>query len=336
MASGDDLDLASLPAGEQLHRLTRLLLSPAAPSLAELRTAVGCSAAEFKAALAFLRRLGARLQGDETSGYHLEGAGDLLLPEHIDPLLRTRQLGRRIEHFFTIDSTQQAALAAAHAGAPEGVLFVAELQTAGRGRHGHRWQSAPGQGIYCTLLLRPQGPPAGLLPLILTSGLAVAEAVRTVAGRAPDIRWPNDLLLDGRKFCGILIEISAEQQRVQHALLGIGINVHQREFDQELAPIATSLDATLGRPVSRPQLLAEVLHQLEAWLDRLQRDGKAAILAAFEERSSFARGLRVRVGFGADSYTGVTAGLDADGFLLIEREDGARTTVLSGEVRPLS
>lgn len=303
--------------------------------MAELRTAVGCSAAELKAAIAFLDRLGARLQGDETSGYHLEGAGDLLLPEHLDPLLRTRQLGRTMEHFFTLDSTQQAALAAANAGAPEGCLFVAELQSAGRGRHGHRWQSAPGQGIYCTLLLRPPGPPAGLLPLILTSGLAVAEAVHTVTGQAPDIRWPNDLLLDGRKFCGILIEIHAEQQRVQHALLGIGINVHQREFDQELAPIATSLDATLGRRVSRPQLLAEVLFQLEAWLDRLQREGKAVILAAFEQRSSFARGLRVRVGFGSDSYTGMTAGLDVDGFLLVRRDDGTQTTVLSGEVRPI-
>ncbi len=335
MTPGHGLDLASLPDEEQLHRLTRLLLSPATPSMAELRTAVGCRAAELKAALHFLRSLGAHLQGDETTGYHLEGAGDLLLPEHIDPLLRTRQLGRAIEHFFTLDSTQQAALAAAHAGAPGGSLFIAELQTAGRGRHGHQWQSAPGQGIYCTLLLRPQGPPAGLLPLILTSGLAVAEAVRIVTGRSPDIRWPNDLLLGGRKFCGILMEIGAEQQRVQHALLGIGINVHQREFGQELAPIATSLDAALGRFLSRPQLLAEVLHQLEAWLDRLQRDGKAAILAAFAERSSFARGLRVRVGIGSGSYTGVTAGLDADGFLLVEREDGTRTTVLSGEVRPI-
>lgn len=336
MSSGHELELDRLPSGEQLHRLTRLLLSPASPSMAELRTAVGCSAAELKTAMALLGSLGTRLQGNESTGYRLEGAGDLLLPEHIEPMLQTRRLGRSIEHSFLLDSTQQTALAAANAGAPEGHLVVAELQTAGRGRHGHHWQSAPGQGIYCTLLLRPQGPPASLLPLILTSGLAVAEAVRTVTGLAPDIRWPNDLLLNGRKFCGILIEISAEQQRVQHALLGIGINVHQREFDQELAEIATSLDVALGRRISRPLLLAEVLGQLEEWFGRLQQQGKAAILAAFEDRSSFARGLRVRVGFGSGSYTGVTAGLDPDGFLLVERDDGTLATVLSGEVRPVS
>lgn len=326
---------AALPSDELLQRMTSLLLSPASPSLAELRIALGCSPAELSAGIEFLRSLGAELCGDETRGYHLEGEGDLLTPEHVTPLLRTRRLGRRIEHFFVVDSTQQAALAAAHRGAPDGSLFIAELQTAGRGRHGHRWHSAPSQGIYCTLLLRPEGPPSGLLPLILASGLAVAEAVHNLTGLRPEIRWPNDLLLQGRKFCGILIEISAEQDRVQHALLGVGVNVHQRDFGEELAPIATSLHAASGVAVSRPRLLAEMLLRLEHWLDRLQQEGKAAVLAAFQERSGYARGLPVRVGFGSESYTGVTAGLDADGFLLVQREDGTMATVLSGEVRPL-
>lgn len=322
---------AALPADDLLHRLVSL--APLPGSRAELAATLACGEDELAAALEFLNRLGVSLE-ESPGGLRLAGAADLLLPGQVAPLLQTRRLGRRIVHFFSLDSTQQAAISAARQGEPEGTVFVAELQTAGRGRHGHRWQSAPGQGISFTLLLRPEGTPADLLPATLAAGLAVAEAVQAVTGLQPDIRWPNDLLLHGRKFCGILLEMSAEAHRVQHALLGIGVNVHQRDFGPELAPIATSLAAVCGQKLSRPRLLAEILFRLEQWLDRLRREGRGPILAAFEATSSYARGLPVRVGSGPEVYTGVTAGLDKDGFLLVRREDGALETVLSGDVRP--
>ena len=138
---------------------------------------------------------------------------------------------------------------AAAEGEPEGAVFLAEQQTAGRGRGGHTWESAQSVGIYCSVVLRPALPPADALLLSLIAGIAVAEAVEQTTGLHPDLRWPNDVLLDGRKFCGILTEMNAEPTRVRYVVVGIGINVNQTSFSGELEPIATSLRMESGRRV---------------------------------------------------------------------------------------
>lgn len=286
-----------------------------------------------------LRRYGVRLRGHRATGYQLEAAPDLLLPSLVAPL-RRGNLGRPMRHYFRVGSTQREATEAARRGAPHGALFVAEEQTAGRGRQGHGWDSAPAQGIYMSLVLRPDGPPAQLLAWTLGAGVAAAAAMESAAGVRPDLRWPNDLMLGEasgeKKVGGLLLEMSGEATRTHYAVLGIGVNVGQEEFPGELAETATSLRRAGAAGVARARLLAEMLRQLETRWDRFASGGAAELMAEFEGWSSYARGRAVRVGTGAEAYEGVTEGLDALGFLRVRRRDGATATVISGDVRPLS
>jgi BirA family biotin operon repressor/biotin-[acetyl-CoA-carboxylase] ligase len=283
-----------------------------------------------------LRRLGVAVRGHPNSGYQLETVPDLLLPSLLASDARSGSLGHRIHHCFRVGSTQTLALAAAARGEPHGTLFVAEEQTRGRGRQNRQWQSPPSAGIACSLILRPPCPPAAILPLGLAAALAVADTVQCVTHLAADIRWPNDLLLQEKKFCGILLEISAEATRIQHAVLGIGINVNQTEFDGELAGIATSLRMQSGAPVSRVHLLSELLRELNCRYEQFLAGGSGEVLLEFERRSSYARNKHVCVGTGNEAYTGITQGLDALGFLRVLRDDDRGvTTVFSGDVRPV-
>jgi BirA family biotin operon repressor/biotin-[acetyl-CoA-carboxylase] ligase len=224
---------------------------------------------------------------------------------------------------------------AASQGEPEGAVFVAEEQTAGRGRGGHRWESNPSEGIYCSAVLRPHLTPADVLLISLATGLAVWEAVHEITGVETDLRWPNDVLCGNRKVCGILIEMHAEATRVQHLVAGMGLNVNQHEFPPELRPIATSLRLESGRDWSRVELAAALLKSFDreyrafvADLDVARRE----VLRRFELHSSYVRGRAVEVDEDG-GYQGITAGMDARGFLQVRTEAGMKT-VLSGGVRP--
>jgi BirA family biotin operon repressor/biotin-[acetyl-CoA-carboxylase] ligase len=279
-----------------------------------------------------LRSLGVEIAGHPATGYQLEAVPDLLLPEFLAPLLRGCRFSD-LHHYFKTGSTNAEGMQAAAAGAPEGTVFVAEEQTAGRGRGGHNWLSQRSMGIYCSVVLRPKVAPADILMLSLLAGLAVAGAVESVIGVRPDLRWPNDLLLDGRKFCGILTEMNAEATRVRYAVLGIGINVNQAEFPADLAETATSIRQHTGRTWSRVELAAALLKSLDREYARLGGD-RGEIISRFEGSCSTARGTRVRVEENG-GFEGVTEGLDERGFLRIRTQDGLRT-VLSGGVRPLA
>ncbi len=290
-----------------------------------------------------LRGLGVQIAGHPATGYRLEAVPDLLLPEFLAPLLKGTLFAKNIHHYFRVDSTNLAAMQAAAAGEPEGSVFAAEEQIAGRGRGGHSWHSEKSSGIYCSIILRPELPPAEVLVLSLAAGLAVQAAVEQVGGTRPDLRWPNDLLLNGKKFCGMLTEMNAEPTRVRYIVLGVGMNVNQQRFPADLETTATSLRNETGRPWSRVELTAALLQSLDRELRMLlpQRAGAGqeppeaamTIIRRFEERSSFARGKHVHVDENG-GYDGVTAGLDDSGFLLVKARDGLRT-VLSGGVREL-
>ncbi len=231
------------------------------------------------------------------------------------------------------DSTNTDALEAARAGAPHGSVFVAEEQRAGRGRGDHKWHSATGQGLYMSVLLRPSFPLSRLPLLPLVAGLAAAEAIRAAGGLTVDLRWPNDLLLGARKAGGILVESQSDGAKVAFAVVGIGINVHQSSFDRELATPATSLDLEAGRFISRQQVLVALLESLE-------RETRGLLLASAEETvpqrieqaSTWVRGRRVTV-HGPQACTGVTEGLDRNGFLLVRSEEGLQVTVQTGGIR---
>lgn len=282
-----------------------------------------------------LRGLGVDVAGHPATGYRLRSVPDLLLPEMLKSSLRGTIFDQQVHHFYKIGSTNTAAMAAATDGAPEGSVFLAEEQTAGRGRGANAWHSARSSGIYCSAVLRPELPPSEVLVLSLAAGLAVHAAIQLIDSRVEvDLKWPNDLLIGEKKFCGILTEMNAEATRVRHVVVGIGINVNQASFPKELTEEATSLRMATGSEWSRVELAVALLKSL----DREYRDlatgeaMRASILSRFAERSSWVRGKKVRVEENGSSVEGVTEGLDSRGFLKVRTAKGVQT-VLSGTVR---
>ena len=252
-------------------------------------------------------------------------------------LVGTRFAGK-VRHFATVWSTNAMLLEEAAAGAAEGTVFVADEQTAGRGRGGHSWHSTPGDGLYVSVLAKPGLPLRETLWISLATGLAVQSAIRPVTGVAVDIRWPNDLLLGGRKCGGILAETAVEPERsalLRYAVIGIGVNVNHARFPEELTTLATSLRMESGAAQSRSTLLVALLRALDRellLLEEAHAQGGGTLLERFALASSWVSGKRVSVPE-QGGYTGVTAGLDAHGFLRVAGDDGVLRTVLSGGVR---
>lgn len=234
-------------------------------------------------------------------------------------------------HFRPVtDSTNTDALEAARAGAPHWSVYFADEQLAGRGRSDHKWHSAAGQGLYVSVLLRPQTSPNSLPWLPLIAGLAAARAIKQVCGLTLDLRWPNDLLIGPRKTGGILVESRIEADKIAYAVIGIGINVHQTAFPDGLATPATSLDLEAGRHISRQHLLVALLKSLELKMRSYYvPHAFETIPAAVEEASTWIRGKRVVV-HGPQACTGITAGLDPYGFLRVQTETGLLTVQTGG------
>jgi BirA family transcriptional regulator, biotin operon repressor / biotin---[acetyl-CoA-carboxylase] ligase len=242
----------------------------------------------------------------------------------------------RVHHFPTIDSTNTLAMREAEEGQDSGTVYLADEQTSGRGRGSHEWHSAAGSGLYVSILLRPKIAPADILWLSLAAGLAVQAAIRDVISLVPDIRWPNDLLLSGRKMGGILTELNAEVTRVRHAVIGMGLNVHQPSFPPELASVATSLKIETGQDWSRQDLLVALLRKVNHEIDCLTAPHNLdAATMDIRDRltagSTWIQGKPVTV-TDTDTFSGVTDGLDARGFLRVRTLQGIRV-VLSGGVR---
>lgn len=271
------------------------------------------------------------------------------MPEILAPLVRNTIFSGNIHHSVQADSTNSVALrGAALAGelgddAPEGAVYLAEEQTAGRGRSNHTWFSERGTGIYCSFLLRPPMTPAESLWLSLIAGVAVQDAVRETTSLTADIRWPNDLLIHDKKFAGILTEMSSEASKVHHAVVGIGINVNQSALPEELRKTATSLRLEAGREFSRVEVAAALIRALDREYRALLRAMSSPIrtpalrfepiMRRVESRSSYAQGKLVHVDEDG-GYSGVTDGLDPRGFLRVRTDKGLRM-VISGSVRPL-
>lgn len=229
-------------------------------------------------------------------------------------------------------STNSDAVAAARRAAPHGSVYFTDEQRAGRGRGDHGWISPAGEGLYVSVLLRPQFPSSRLPFLPLAAGLAAAHAVRTVSGLTVDLRWPNDLLIGLRKTGGILVEAGNNSEGLLHAVLGIGINVHQRAFPPDLATPATSLDLETNRHIARQDLLCALLKSLQQeTLALASPDAPKEIAARVEEASTWVRGRRVEV-HGPQACTGVTDGLDENGFLRVTTAAGL-VTVQTGGLR---
>ena len=322
----------------RLGRIVRLLIGHATvvASGTKIADEIGTSRSEVWRLIQQLRGLGVDVAGHPATGYQLRAVPDLLLPEMLTSSLKGTIFGgpKLIHHYYKIGSTNTEAMQAASDGAPEGSVFLAEEQLAGRGRGAHAWHSARSMGIYCSVILRPAMPPSDALVFSLAAGLAVRAAVAEIApGLQADLKWPNDLLIDGKKFCGILTEMNAEVTRVRHLVVGTGINVNQVKFPLELREIATSLRAETGTEWSRVELLAALLKSLDREYRNLVENpgAREAILRRFEESSSSVRGRNVSIEDDS-GLAGVTEGLDERGFLRVRTPEGLRT-VFSGTVR---
>src|SRR5215469_15381330 len=229
-----------------------------------------------------LRELGVRAKGEQRTGYFLEKVPDLLTPDTLRQRLKGSLFGKRIYHFFKTDSTNRVAFELGHSGEPEGAVVLAEEQTAGRGRAGHEWHSERTAGIYVTLLLRPKLAPVQAPLLTMTAGLSVHTAVEAVTGLVVDLKWPNDLMVRGKKAGGILTEMHADPGAIRFVVVGIGLNVNQERFPGELANVATSLRQETGKTQSRMELLVRLLREFESDYNRFVREGVASVVKRFE------------------------------------------------------
>ena len=280
-----------------------------------------------------LRELGVRVKGQQSAGYFLEKVPDILTPDLLRKRLKGKLFGKRIYHFFKTDSTNRVAMELGYAGEPEGAVVLAEEQTAGRGRAGRSWHSERGAGLYATLLLRPRLSPVQAPLLTMLAGLSAHRAIEAQTGLAPELKWPNDLLMHGKKVGGILTEMHAEPTQVRFVIVGIGINANQEKFPSELSSVATSLRKESGHTHSRLELLVRLLTEFESDYNRFLREGASYVVQRFETASRFAKGKRVRVDTGHETYFGTTSGLTPEGLLRVHREDdGQTTTVIAGDV----
>jgi BirA family transcriptional regulator, biotin operon repressor / biotin---[acetyl-CoA-carboxylase] ligase len=320
----------------RLGRIVRLLMRHATVVVSGTKIAeeIATSRSEVWRLIQQLRDLGVIIAGHPATGYRLQAVPDLLVPDILSPLVQGTIFDSQIHHYYKIGSTNTVAMEAASAGAPEGSVFLAERQTAGRGRGAHNWHSAQSAGIYCSVVLRPALPPSEALIVSLAAGLAVHAAIQVIdPGVTVDLKWPNDLLIHGKKVAGILTEMNSEATRVRHIVIGIGINVNQATFPAELQRTATSLRLATGAEWSRVELCAALLKSLNReYRNLLEKPGAHdSILRRFQEQSSSTRGCQVQVKENG-GFEGVTEGLDQRGFLQVRTAHGVRS-VLSGTVR---
>jgi BirA family biotin operon repressor/biotin-[acetyl-CoA-carboxylase] ligase len=297
---------------------------------------LGVSRAQVWKHVEALRRRGYEIAGTPGGGYQLVATPDRLYPEEIRAGLRTRWLAREIEWLDATDSTNRVAGERAHDGAPHGYTVVAEGQTAGRGRLGRSFYSPPYLNLYTSIVLRPELTLAEAPTTILAAGVAVAEAVAASVGSeaAVELKWPNDVLLGGRKTSGILMELAAEATRVRHLVLGIGVNLNvpRDEFPAEFRALATSLAAHLGRKVDRVAFARSLYGTLEDVLDVHAARGFGALRPRFDRFYKMAGRHVVVSDAGGVRLAGVALEPDAEGALRVRRADGAEVRVLAGDV----
>lgn len=298
----------------------------------ELSRDLGISRAAVWKAVEVLRRQGYDIEARTGRGYRLVGAPDILTQETVERyLIRPRDNFRVLSE---TDSTNSACRRLALEGAPDGTVVLADCQTAGRGRRGRSFQSPAGKGLFFSILWRPDCAPEQLLPLTALSAVAVCRAILQVCGAQAQIKWPNDLVLSGRKLAGILTEMALEGEsgHVSHVVVGIGINVHQRltDFDGEVAQIATSLDLALGGSVCRAQLAAALLEEM----DILRRE----VLFAPEKWLAEYRAACLNIGktvqliWGEEREPAQALAVDDRYGLVVRHRDGRVETLRSGEV----
>ncbi|MGM0845938.1 MAG: biotin--[acetyl-CoA-carboxylase] ligase [Bacillota bacterium] len=293
----------------------------------------GCSRTAVWKHIEELRKEGFEFEAVNKKGYRILKAPDRVSGEEVYPDLRTKAIGRVIEYSESVPSTQKIAHTLAQDGAQEGTTVIADEQTEGRGRLLRSWHSPKGTGIWMSIILKPQLPPQRAPQFTLIAAVAVVQAIEEVCGLSPEIKWPNDILIDGKKVTGILTELQAEADKINSIIIGIGMNVNQKaeDFPEELKSIATSLSLEKEENISRAKLIQKVLEKLELYYDLYMEKGFTPIKLLWESYAvSIGRQITARTI--TASIKGKALGINEDGVLRIQDAEGVIHEVYSADI----
>jgi BirA family biotin operon repressor/biotin-[acetyl-CoA-carboxylase] ligase len=301
---------------------------------AELSQRLAISRAAIWARIEELRQLGYDISASPHGGYRLVSVPDVLHADDLRSLLGNNPIiGRDIQVFEETGSTNDIVEKLARDGVPEGVVVFAESQTQGRGRLGRSWFSPPRRGLWFSVLLRPKLRPQAATQFTVAAATALARAIRQVTRLEPQIKWPNDLLIRGRKVAGVLTELNAELDRVKYLILGIGVDVNltSAELPPELLEVATSLRIEAGHAIPRAELAAAILRELDVDYARI-RENRFTELSDEWEKQCTTIGRRVSIRIGERAFSGFVESLDEDGALLLRTEHGRLERIIGGDV----
>lgn len=278
-----------------------------------------------------LKEAGYEIEAAQNKGYHLIDAPDVMTEAELESLKNTQWAGCEIHCYDSIDSTNTKAKELAESGHPSGTLVVADQQTMGRGRRGRSWESPAGTGIFMTLMLKPDINPGNASMLTLVAAMAVAKAITAVTGEPAQIKWPNDIVMNGKKVVGILTEMSAQFDYINHIVVGIGINVHNEEFPEEIAGTASSLLLECGRRIHRASLIEAFLEEFERLYEIYLETEDMSGLQKEYDSLLVNRGRQVRVLDPKEPFEGKAMGITKKGELIVDTWE-SRKLVSSGEV----
>lgn len=278
-----------------------------------------------------LKEAGYEIESVSNRGYRLIGCPDIISKEEVLPYLKTKYIGRSYLHFDSVDSTNTQCKRECAQNIVDGMVVTSEEQTKGRGRLGREWTSPKSTGVWVSVVLTPDISPV-LAPKTTIIGAAAVYSALKAMGIDVGIKWPNDIVIHGKKICGILTEMNAEVDRINYVIVGIGINVNMEEFPEELREKATSLKLQTGEKVNRKELVAKVLNYIEYYYDLFKRTGSIKEVINICRNASVLLGKEVRVISGGKETVCTAIDIDDDGELVVKYEDGSIHKVLSGEV----
>ncbi len=297
----------------------------------ELCNKFGVSRTAVWKAINQLKENGYEIEAVQNKGYHLLSAPDVMDKTELESIHATEWAGCEIYYFDNIDSTNTKAKELAEEGHPNGTLVVADRQTAGKGRRGRSWESPSGIGIFMTLMLKPEINPNNASMLTLVTAMATTRAIRRVTGVPAMIKWPNDIVMNGKKVCGILTEMSAQFDYINHIVIGIGINVHNEEFPEEIAQTASSLFLECGQHIHRASLIEAFLEEFEdVYAEYLKTEDMEGLQKEYDTML-VNRGRQVHVLDPKEPFEGKAMGITKKGELIVDTWE-SRKLVSSGEV----
>ncbi|WP_408006506.1 biotin--[acetyl-CoA-carboxylase] ligase [Pseudalkalibacillus sp. A8] len=297
----------------------------------KLSEKLGCSRTAVWKHIEELRKEGYVVEAVQKKGYRITTRPNNLLPGEIKHQLDTEKLGQEIHYEESVSSTQEIAHQHALNDAPEGTIIIADEQISGRGRLGRSWHSPKGSGVWMSVILRPNIPPQKAPQLTLLAAVSVVQGIEQVTGVDAVIKWPNDILIDGKKAVGILTELQAEADRVNSVIIGIGINVNTAAFPDEISNIATSLKIASGNEIERANLVRSILEKMEKLYNLYLEHGFSPIKLLWEG-SAASLGKRVRVRTITGELFGKAQGITEEGVLLVEDDLGTLHRVYSADI----